>query len=180
MQLYRAVGNHFLRLFLIAGSFFRNKKRDRVGLDHDGNPVDVRYLFDKEVLKEILEAIFIGYYNGFVDSEFEGEIPADLNHLSSRMIEEMGVDRYMEEIFRAADQDAMDEETYRCFLIERGMSDEDILEFKKGESDIILLTGPHLGGFNRPISLPEMIECISTMSALCMVGKFLKELKTIN
>jgi hypothetical protein len=42
------------------------------------------------------------------------------------------------------------------------------------ERNITLLTGPHLGGFNRPISLPEMIECISTMSALCMEGRLLK------
>jgi len=180
MQLYRSVGNHFLSLFLVAGSFFRNKQRDRVGLDDNGKPVDVRYLFDEEVLKEILEEIFFCYYNGFVGSDFEGEILADLNHISSRMIDEMGVDRYMEEIFRVADQDAMDEEAYRYFLRERGMCDEDIMGLTKGESDITLLTGPHLGGFNRPISLPEMIECISSMSALCMVGKFWKEAKTVN
>jgi hypothetical protein len=96
------------------------------------------------------------------------------------MIEEMGVDRYMEEIFRVTDQDAMDEEAYRGFLKERGMCDEDIMGLTKGESDITLLTGPHLSGFNHPISLPEMIECISTMSALCMVGKFWKEAKTVN
>jgi hypothetical protein len=180
MQLYRSMGNHFLSLFLVTGSFFRNKQRDRVGLDDNGNPVDVRYLFDKKVFKEILEEIFIRYYNGFVGSDFEGEILADLNHISSRMIEEMGVDRYMKEIFRAADQDALDEEAYRCFLKKRGLSDEDIMGLRKGESDITLLTGPHLGGFNRPISLPEMIECISTMSALCMVGKFWEEAKTVN
>ena len=114
MKLYRSIGNHFLSLFLVTGSFFRNKKRDRVGLDHNGNPVDVRYLFEGKVLKE------------------------------------------------------------------RWMNDEDILRLTKGKSDITLLTGPHLGGFNRPISLPEMIECISTMSALCMVGKFWKEAETRN
>ena len=50
---------------------------------------------------------------------------------------------------------------------------EEILKnMEKGKRDITLLTGPHLGGFNDRISLPELIRFIETMAALCISGKY--------
>ena len=36
------------------------------------------------------------------------------------------------------------------------------------------MSGPHLGEFNHDISLPELIEGVGTMSALCIAGKYQK------
>ena len=46
---------------------------------------------------------------------------------------------------------------------------------KRGAEEITLFTGPHLGGFNQQISIPELIECVGTMAALCIYGRYLKE-----
>ena len=46
---------------------------------------------------------------------------------------------------------------------------------EKGAADIVILSGPHLGGFNRPISLPEMIEAVAGMAAVCVADRFRAE-----
>ena len=48
---------------------------------------------------------------------------------------------------------------------------------KRGEKDILITSGPHLGDFNRQISLPELIECVAAMSAVCIAGRFMSEMK---
>ena len=45
----------------------------------------------------------------------------------------------------------------------------------KGKEDIPLMTGPHLGGFNQPISLPELIDGAAVGAARCVAGRFQKE-----
>ena len=171
-DLYRHIGSHMLSLLLVAGSSFRSRDTSRVGFDEDGKPVDVRNLFNRAVLKEMIQGIFLSYYRGFVQREYSESIPLDLDKLVSKMIEEMGVDRHMEEILRAADQKAMSDEAFRTFLTERGYSDAATRGVEKGLEDIVIHTGPHLGAFNERISLPELIECVETMSALCIAGKF--------
>ena len=89
------------------------------------------------------------------------------------MIEEMGVDRNMEEILRAADQAEMTEMEFREFLAQRGCSEEEIEDYKKDVNDITIQTGPHLGGFNQRISVPELIQCIGAVSAYCIGGGYL-------
>ncbi len=173
-ELYRYVGNHFLSLLLITGSYFRNKDRDRIGCDRNGIPVDARDLFDRASLKSIISGIFKQYYQGFVGSAFKGELPIDLDRLTRRMIEEMGVDQHMEEILRVTDQEAMTDPEFRAFLCLRGYSEAEAVALEKGISDIAIQSGPHLGAFNRPISLPEIIEAVETMSALCMAGRYLE------
>ncbi|NVM23690.1 MAG: SidJ-related pseudokinase [Desulfobacterales bacterium] len=174
-NLYQHIGAHILSLLLVTGSYFRNKDRGRVGLDGQGRPVDARDLFDKQFLKEVARGIFLGYYHGFVGRQLCGELPFDLVELSSRMIEEMGVDRHMEEVLRVVDQEQMTDEQFRDFLRERGYSDNEMGGFKRGSEDIIIRTGPHLGAFNQRISLPELIESVGIMSALCIVGKYRQE-----
>jgi hypothetical protein len=37
------------------------------------------------------------------------------------------------------------------------------------------MTGPHLGGFNQPISLPELIAFAAACAARCVAGRFRQE-----
>ncbi len=173
--LYRHIGMHMLSLLLVTGSYFRNQNRERIGFDTNGNPVDARDLFDGNLLRELIQGVFLRYYHGFTGSDFSGAIPLNTDDLSSRMIEEMGVDRHMEEILRTPDQNDMTDKAFRDFLRERGYSDEKISRVRKGAEDIVFYSGPHLGGFNQPISLPELTTSVETMSALCMAGRYWRE-----
>jgi hypothetical protein len=174
-DLYRHVGSHILSLLLVIGSYFRNKDRERVGFNEHGKPVDARDLFDKGFLKESVQKAFLSYYRGFAGEAFTEDLPLDLDGLSGRMIEEMGIDRYMEEILRAGDQREMTDDAFRRFLLQRGYSDVEIDGLKRGVEDIVICTGPHLGAFNEGISLPELTEAVETMSALCMAGRYFGE-----
>lgn len=171
-HLYSYIGSHFLSLFLIVGSYFRNQDRTRIGFDAHGSPVDARDLFDKVLLLQSIEGIFTHYYHGFVGASFKGNLPLDLETLCERMIEEMGVDRHMDEILRVADQKEMTDEAFRDFLGKNAFSQQQIETFQKGIKDIFIQSGPHLGEFNHEISLPELVEAVATMSALCIVGKY--------
>jgi hypothetical protein len=173
-NLYEPIGTHILSLLLVAGSYFRNKDRGRVGLNEHGEPVDARDLFDAQFLKELVFEIFLAYYQGFSGMEFAGEMPCDLEVLTARMIEEMGVDRHMEEILRVADQKEMTDEEFRNFLGNRGFSEKEMWRLERGVEDIVMHTGPHLGQFNNRISIPELIEAVGTMSALCVLGRHRK------
>ena len=130
--------------------------------------MDARDLFDEIFLRALIEGAFISYYQGFVGEAFAGQLPFSLSRLTTRMIDEMGVDRHMEEILRGQDQDRMTEKEFTDFLVERGCD-------RKAITDIIISTGPHLGGFNQRISLPEMIEAVGAMSALCIAGRYWRE-----
>ncbi len=170
--LYRHIGNHMLSLLLVIGSHFRCRAPGRVGREADGRPVDVRNLFDPKALRGMILAAFQSYHEGFCGGRFPGDPPLDLARLASRMAEEMGVDRYMEEMVRTPDQEAMSDAAFREFLADRGYDDEAIAALPKGERDLSILSGPHLGEFNRPISLPELIHAVETFSALCIAGRY--------
>lgn len=172
-DLHRHIGRQILSLALVTGSYFRNFEADKVGFDRYGKPVDVRYLFDKSFLQELLHGIFQEYYNGFVEEKFCGHIPFNIEQLSARMIEEMGVDRHMEEMLRVADQMEMTENEFRAFLAQRGCSEEEIEGYKKDVNDITIQTGPHLGGFNQRISVPELIQSLAVASSYCVAGRYL-------
>ena len=174
-NLYRHIGNHLLSLLLVTGSFFRNKKPTMVGLDDDGLPIDARTLFKRNVLKEIVVSIFKNYYEGFTGLSCIDDLPINIDRLIDRMIEEMGVDRHMTEIFRIVDQQTMSDMAFNAFLIERGYAEEKAKVLKRGEQDLIIHSGPHLGEFNRAISLPEIIDAISSISAMCMAGRYRRE-----
>jgi hypothetical protein len=171
-QLYSHIGTHLLSLFLTAGSYFRNKEPSRIGFTEDGKPVDTRDLFDRSHFKNLLEICFFSYFRGFTENDFTGCPPCDFEMLTTRLIEEMGVDRHMEEVLRVADQEEMTETSFTEFLMERGYSRQEADTCRKGKKDIVIHTGPHLGGFNDRISVPELIEAIGAMSALCIAGKY--------
>lgn len=172
---YSSMGAQLLSLFLVAGSYFRMKDSGRVGSEADGRPVDARALFDKSLLSNIVQGVFRHYYHGFVGKSFTGILPFDFSRLADRMVDEMGVDRYMDETLRVADQQEMTDSGFVGFLLERGVSISNAKRMRKGEADITLQTGPHLGGFNQPISIPELIEAVGTMAALSIYGRYCKE-----
>jgi len=174
LALYRHIGNHFLSLMLIAGSYFRNKAPEMVGFSAEGKPMDTRFLFDINFLEEIIRGVFHCYYEAFVGSTYADNLPIDTVELAERMVEEMGVDTYMEETLRALDQDEMTDDEFKSFLKSRINGGQAFKDVVKGLKDIRVYTGPHLGGFNQQISLPELIESVATMSALCIAGKFRK------
>jgi hypothetical protein len=172
---YRYIGNHILSLLLIAGSYFRNRVPEMVGLDPEERPVDARHLFDEHALKEIIRGILSSYYQGFTGLKFSDDLPFDPDQLAGRMIEEMGVDRHMEEVIRVVDQNEMTEAEFRSLLKDGSLSEDVIATIPKGAGDVVVRSGPHLGGFNRPISLPEIIEAVGSMSALSIAGKYRAE-----
>ncbi len=171
-QLYAHIGAHIFSLILVAGSYFRNQDETRVGLDAGGSPVDTRDLFDPETLTGVLAEVFDNYYQGFTGLVHAGPYPCDLEHLSRRLVEEMGVDRHMEELLRLAEQEQMSHCEFSDFLSRRGFTPELAAGFKKDRQDIRILTGPHLGGFNERISVPELIEYTAALSALCIMDRY--------
>jgi hypothetical protein len=175
LALFREIGTHFLSFFLVAGAYFRNADPQRVGRDLHGRSVDARDLFDRSLLERLVETIFSNYYRGFTGQEQSPPARLDVTSLCDRMVSEMGRDRNMVEILRAVDQKEMAPETFVRFLREGGMSEDDIARRQKGAADIELVSGPHLGSFNRQISLPELTDAVAVMAAQCMDGRYLSE-----
>ncbi|MCM8823766.1 MAG: SidJ-related pseudokinase, partial [Candidatus Omnitrophica bacterium] len=169
MGLYHFVGDQILRLFLIVGSYFRNKDRNRIGLDSQGEIIDTRDLFDKKIFKEAIEGILLNYYSGFTGEEYQGELPFNLDKLIDSMINKMGLDTDMYELFRKDDQLLYSKEEFKKLLKNYGYEEAD--KIHRGEDDIFIITGPHLGRFGEGISIPEMISSIEKISALCLFNK---------
>ncbi len=172
---YEHIGAHPFSLILVAGSYCRNHDETRTGLDAQGQPVDARDLFDRAWLRDVLNDVFCNYYEGFTGQPFSGPPPCDLDLLSRRLVEEMGVDRHMEEILRVAEQEAMTPGEFHDFLGLRGFDPQTIQGMKKGERDILILTGPHLGGFNERISVPELTRYAAALSARCIMDRYCRQ-----
>jgi len=169
---YRLIGNHFMSIILICASYFRNHHPERIGFDKKGYPIDVRNLFCPDLMQELIEASFNSYYEGFTGRKIGGRLPVDFDNFVLRSIDEFGVDQYMEEIFRATDQQEMSDDEFNEFLLERGFTGENINGLSKGLEDITIMTGPHLGGFNQRISLPELIHFTGTAASYCIGDRY--------
>lgn len=174
-KLYWNLGAHILSLLLVAASYFRNREKGLQGLTPAGNPVDARHLFDENLLMELIRDTLASYYKGFVGQDYQGEMPFAVKNLAARMIAEMGVDRHMEEMLRQVDQQQMSDSEFRLFLTARGLSATQAATIPKGTRDIVLHTGPHLGGFNQSISIPELINATASMAATCVLGRYAGE-----
>jgi hypothetical protein len=174
---YDIIGSHLISLLLVAGSYFRHKAPERMGRDPAGLPVDARDLFDRDLLQTMISDIWHAYYEGFTGDPLPVDGQQVPENLVDRMIDEMGVDRHMEEILRVVDQEAMDPAMFVAFLRSRGIPQKEAARIPKGKDDIPLMTGPHLGGFNQPISLPEMIDFAAVGAACCVAGRFENEVE---
>jgi len=169
---YRLIGNHFISIILICASYFRNHHPERMGFDKKGYPVDARNLFCPDLMHELIETSFNSYYEGFTGRKKGNCLPVDFDNFVLRLIDEFGVDRYMEEIFRATDQQEMSDDEFNEFLLERGFNGSNIDRLQRGLEDITIMTGPHLGGFNQRISLPELIHFTETATSYCICDRF--------
>lgn len=169
--LYHAMGTVLLSLFLVTGSYFRAREPQRVGLNKDKGPVDARDLFDPVLLGSTMQTILDQFYWGFTGHDMPFRPDFDLSKLCSRMIEEMGMDTHMSEELRRDDQEEMTDEEFVEFLRGRGFSEETIATMQRGREDVSILTGPHLGGFNRSISLPELVEFTASCVGLAALGR---------
>ncbi|MFH2099173.1 MAG: SidJ-related pseudokinase, partial [Pseudomonadota bacterium] len=168
-ELYIHAGNQILAMALVAGSWFRNQAPDRRGPGPDGQPADTRDLFDPGLLARMLEAILDGWCRGFSGAPAP-DLPVDCDRVARAMIEQMGVDRDMAEVLRVHDQQRLSNVEFTEFLASRGHTGP----ATRGEADITLITGPHLGGFNQRISVPELIEFTATATGISMAQRFLR------
>lgn len=172
-SLFRIIGSHLLSLVLVCASSFRNREPELQGLDDFGHPVDARHLFDPELLVTLIESSFESYAAGFL-GECQGfTLPFDLGRLGERIIDEMGVDRHMHEVLRIRDQLSMDLNTFHLFLADRGLSRFESGRLRRGAADIPIISGPHLGGFNQTISIPELVEAVAATAATCVLKRFM-------
>lgn len=169
------IGEHLLSFILVLGSYFRNLKPQKIGLDQAGFPYDCRYQFDSLIFKNTLETIFNDYYKGVTGCSVK-QLKAFVSHeLIQQLIDAMGIDNHMEETLRIHDQNQMTREEFETFLKDKGMSQTCIQELIPGEQDIVLQTGPHLGGFNQTIGIPALIELLFCLSSLCVSDRYLME-----
>jgi hypothetical protein len=171
LDLEHYTGEYLLSFILVAGSCFRNKAPHRRGTDNSQPHVDTRDLFCPDLFESLLTGVCEHYFKGLTEFETFDPAPFNIPALIEKLIEKMGRDEHMQEALRVQDQLAMDDEQFEQFLTERGVTDIPA----KGEKDIILITGPHLGEFNQPISIPELIEFLFKFSAFCVSSFFLKK-----
>ena len=171
--LYHLVGTHLLSLLLVLGSYFRNKDRKRVGFDSEGNFIDARDLFNQTLFKEVIQAIFLEYYRGFVGDKYRALLPFDLDTLTQRMVARMGHDINMGQIWRRKDQIYVSDREAKELLLNSGYSEKEREDFEKGKRDMVVLNGPHLDLSEE--GFPEIIDSIKIGAALCIMDRYKKE-----
>ena len=174
-RLYRHIGNHLLSLILVAGSYFRHKAPEKVGHDENGAPCDVRFLFDRQKFIELVDGIFQAYYYGFSKAGHRPDLTADIEILVESLIDQMGVDRHMRELLRIEDQNRMSDSVFSDYVARYGLPVESAAKNVKGCADIEVRSGPHLGEFNGPISVPELTAFLRSASAAIVAGRFVAQ-----
>ena len=174
-ELRHFIGEHILSFILVAGSFFRNKAPGQSGLDSNGAPLDMRCLFDSTLFSDLITIIIHQYYLGVTGFHLKKIDPLLKNGLIQKLVQAMGVDLHMEETLRIQDQENMSEDEFNIFLKAKGIEHDKIKFMVKAKEDIILQTGPHLGGFNQAISVPELIDFLFCLSSLCISDCYLME-----
>jgi len=167
------IGEHILSFILVIGSYFRNKAPSKKREKEDHLPCDTRDFFDKDLFSELIRGVVEHYYEGIVGQNPSPCLFLGLPGLIESLIERMGVDEHMEEILRVEDQLTMSETDFALFLMERGI--KETCQYSQGEKEIVLITGPHLGGFSQPISVPDLIEFLFCLSSLCVSDRYLME-----
>ena len=170
LDLEHYTGEYLLSFIMVAGSCFRNKAPHRRGIDNTIPYVDTRDLFCPDLFESLLTGVCEHYFKGLTQCGTFDPTPFNFPVLVQELIEKMGMDEHMQETLRIQDQLAMDDEQFKQFLAERGMTRVPA----KGEQEITLFTGPHLGDFNQAISIPELIEFLFKFSAFCVSTCFLK------
>ncbi len=174
-RLHHFIGEHILAFTLVAGSYFRNQAPDKKGVDQDGHPIDTRNLFDPPLFLDLVRTIIKSYYQALTGLSLKNTSHFLTHDLIDNLIENMGIDHHMEETLRIQDQKDMDSNEFDNYLTSRGCTDVQVTAFIKGSQDITLNTGPHLGGFNQPISVPKLIDLLFCLSSLCISDRYIME-----
>lgn len=169
------IGEHILGFILVMGSCFRNLAPEIAGTDIDGKPVDTRHLFDQNQFARLIEVTVKTYYQSITGTALENLDRFFPKSMIEELVDAMGVDRHMEEVLRIPDQENMDDNAFEAFLISRGKTKSFTEKTTRGEDDIVLTTGPHLGGFNQPISAPALLDFLFCISSLCVSDRYLME-----
>ena len=130
-------------------------------------------LFRSTLFFEIVKGVVENYYIGITGDKPNLRLFLGLSELVDTLIQRMGMDENMEEVLRIQDQQTMNDSDFAQFLRERGIENSKL--YTQGEKDIVLMTGPHLGGFSQPISIPSLIEFLFCLSSLCVSDRFLME-----
>lgn len=170
-ELRHYIGEYLLSFILVMGSYFRNKAPHRRGWNNQLEPCDTRDLFCPDLFCELLTGVCRTFFHGLVGHTASAPPDLAVSHLVNALINVMGKDEHMEETLRVRDQEDMDDNQFKHFLTERGITQIPV----KGKNDIVLETGPHLGGFNQSISVPALIDFLFKYSGLCVSYCFLKE-----
>ncbi|WP_321493214.1 SidJ-related pseudokinase [uncultured Desulfobacter sp.] len=171
LDLEHYTGEYLLSFILVAGSCFRNKAPHRRGIDNTHPHVNTRDLFCPDRFETLLSGVCEHYIKGLTGADTFDPAPFNLSALIEQLIEKMGLDEHMEEALRIQDQLDMDDHRFEEFLKNRGVT----VIPAKGQEDIVLFTGPHLGGFNQPISIPKLIEFLFKFSAFCVASCFINK-----
>lgn len=172
LELYESIGIHILGIVLVTGSCFRQSETGNRSDTTLSKSIDKRHLFDISFFSYLLKHIFLAYYLGFTGSVPENSLPFNPEHLAERLTDAMGTDNDMEEVLRVADQNMMTDTAFYSFLNDRNIPSETIMGYNRGEKDIVFQSGPHLGGFNSKISVPELVTFLETVASSCIAGRF--------
>jgi len=170
LDLEHYTGEYLLSFILVAGSCFRNRAPHRRGTDNTRPHVDTRDLFCPDLFESLLTGVCEHYFKGLTGSETFNPAPFHIPELIEKLIQKMGIDEHMQETLRVRDQLNMGHDQFEKFLTDRGVTSIP----DRGKDDIVLFTGPHLGEFNQPIRIPELIEFLFKFSAFCVSFRFLQ------
>ena len=132
-------------------------------------------MFDVEFFTLLLNDVTDAYWQAVTGQEFSYFKTLFPRDFMIRLIEVMGIDRDMEETLRVQDQNSMDNRQFNQFLTSKGLTEKQVARHKQGQADITILSGPHLGGFNQAISIPELIEKLFGFSSLCISNCYLAQ-----
>lgn len=173
-HLFRDLGTQIMSLVLGAGSWFRIKDPKLMGLTPLGLPVDARHLFDRTTLISLLETIVREFSTGFLGRALDTDL-IGCHKFVDPLIEGMGMDRHMTEVFRRQDQLAYDPESFHALLQAKALDPGVTQNCQPGEQDITLVTGPHLGEFNSRISVPELTSFTAVVAGICIAEAYFQE-----
>ncbi|MFO7801949.1 MAG: SidJ-related pseudokinase, partial [Desulfovermiculus sp.] len=173
-HLFRDLGAQIMSLTLAAGSWFRLKDPKLMGLTPQGQPVDARHLFDRSAFIRLLETIVREFSTGFLGRVLDPD-KVGCHQVVGPLIEALGVDRHMTEVFRMQDQFEYDPASFQALLRAKALDPGEAENYLPGEQDITLVTGPHLGEFNSRISVPELTGFTAVVAGICIAEAYFQE-----
>ena len=170
-HLFRDVGAQIMSLILAAGCWFRLQDPQLMGLTAHGDPVDARHLFDRSTFIRHVQIVVTEFSTGFLGAALDVD-RLDCEKVVDPLIDALGVDQHMTEVFRMQDQLGYDFQSFQAIVQRKALNAAHAQHCRPGENDITLVTGPHLGEFNSRISVPELITFTASVAGLCIARAY--------